>query len=263
MDRTAIEKIEHLATAANAIPAELAHRITVVDGKVVDLEPYASKRARYRAHYNTHAIDDFVTYEKAHNKDGAAVYVDADKMAATVRFNLGDESNPGHGDDRATLALRITPEWAALSGRQEWLSQQDAVLFLQDWSFVFVSGTDEAGEHMSLNEVAAAIRRIKVDATNTTDTTVKNFGGTRSALEDVQVSTRMVDRIQFTVVPYTGLPEIAVEVQVQLALNPGRPPQVKFRLLQAEAWKDRNAQAFASLLDAKLDSAVLAGTLTI
>jgi hypothetical protein len=54
-----------------------------------------------------------------------------------------------------------------------------------------------------------------------------------------------------------------VRVQVQLALAEHRPPQVKFRLLQAEAWKDRNAQAFVELLRSKANGRVLSGTLSI
>lgn len=260
MDRTAIEKIEQLSLDANAIPQGYEGRIAVVGGEIVDLEQFDAGRRYYRASYTTHNIDDFVGYV---GPSAAPIYVDADKMSAKHFADLGTIEQPGHGRHTATLKLRATPEWGAISAIPQWMSQQDAVLFLQDWSFAFAGGLDEEGKSMSLTETVAAIRRIKVDKTNNSESAVKNFGGQRSQLEDVQIATRMVDTLDFTLVPYVGLGLIDVRMQVQLALQDGRPPQVKFRLLQAVAWNDRIANSFVELLASRTTAPVRSGTLTI
>ena len=101
-----------------------------------DLETYLPNRRRVRGLMSTLALKDFAAYAKSNQEEGAAVFIDAEEMAAVAVLNLGTTSKPGHADNKARLKLKRTAAYSALlsvaQGRH--LSQAMVAEFFEDWT---------------------------------------------------------------------------------------------------------------------------------
>jgi uncharacterized protein YfdQ (DUF2303 family) len=261
LDRDAIEKVEELAKSSQFWNENsLEDAIAIIGGERVDLEKYQPNRRNYRVKYTTTELADFVGYVDKHA--AVPVYVDPDSMKASTIFDLGDESAPGHALHTASLALRRTPELdAILATEPKYLSQQDAVLFLQDWSHCFVvAGHGE--EQMLFSAVLAAIRRIKIESSGSSESAVGNMAASRSALENVGVANVLPEYIVLKYSPYVGLPEMEYTLHVLVNLE-GQKPSIRFRLMQRGSLQDRIAKSFVDELRGRfIDRDVRIGTLT-
>ena len=86
------------------------------DVKVHDLEQYLPCRRRARGTMSTAYVAPFAQYAISYAETGAAVFVDAEHMAATAVLDLGTKEVAGHADHRAKLAPVKTAAYAALLG---------------------------------------------------------------------------------------------------------------------------------------------------
>lgn len=247
LEREAIDKIEDLALKAHHRNAEaLDGKVALLAGKTIDLEDFQATRRNYRVKFDTRDMADFVRY--VDGAGDAAVYVDPDKMAARAIFDLGDKDAPGHARHRASLALRKTPELEAiLETDSKYLTQQDAVLFLQDWAHCFVGAFHGEGESMSLAGALAAIRQIKIEASGARESAVGNHANSRSSLENVGVANVLPEDITLRAAPFVGLPEMNFDLIVIVNLE-GAKPTIRFRLMQRGSLDDRIARSFVDEL---------------
>lgn len=264
IDRDTIEKINELHKDGQYWNADaLAEDFAILGGERIQLEQFKPNRDSYRAKYATTELDDFVGYCKENDGDASiGVYVDPDSMSSKVIFDLGNAAEPGHCRHTASLQLKKTPELEAiLATETKYLSQQDAVLFLQDWQHTFVYASD--GEQaMTLTTVLAAIRRIKVESNGATESVVGNHAQSRSALESVGVVNVLPETIRLRAEPYVGLPEMDYDLSVIVNLD-GQKPTVRLRLMQRGAMQNAIARSFVEQLRSKMDFAnVLIGTLS-
>jgi uncharacterized protein YfdQ (DUF2303 family) len=196
MDETAIQLIQDTAIDAsgNRIPPDLAGRLIAVptDYVVHDLEKYMDGRERFRGALRTDSLADFIAYVKrrANGTDGAVEanehpltlvpgFIDADKLSATVLFNLGNVDRPGHADDTATLALKASAPYTAVlavSGNPR--TQKDAIDWLEDWS-EHVEFADENGGKLGAAAAIAAIRRITITSKTESTSSQEQFRASR------------------------------------------------------------------------------------
>lgn len=109
----------------------------VLDGdmQVVNLEAFLESPLRAKAHVKPHDLASLIAYVKRYG-DPARTVVFANEECGVIQAVLdyhAPQGVPGHGEHRATLALRLTPEWQAwrkLNG--VWVDQAVFAEFLQD-----------------------------------------------------------------------------------------------------------------------------------
>lgn len=268
MDSSAIKAISELsadaATAAQShIPSELALAAIPNGVQLHNLEPYMAGRTRFRGKMTTDSIPDFVSYVK--EREGGHGFIDAERLTASVFFNLGDTKNPGHADYTATLGLRILPAFKAMSDNDgEAMSQREVIEFIEDWSHIFGAykeGDDGAISSIPLAKAVAAIRRIKIEAKSQSETVERNFAQSQSRLDSVEASSDegLPDVLTFQTVPYHGLSARTFHLRLSI-LTGGRDPALKFRVIGLDQHKEDIAQEFKSLLISEVGDAA---TMTI
>lgn len=274
MDEKAIKLIQETAVdaASSRIPVDYDTRVIALpcDYALHDLERFGDGRARFRGALKTDSLADFIGYVKQRRDGGAGGapgtcglqgFIDVDKLAATVIFNLGTQADPGHADDTATLALKPSAPYAAVlavNGRA--MLQKDVIDWLEDWA-EHLAFHGEGDQPIGAAMAIAAIRKITITAKTESTTSQESFRATRSALEDVEArgAAALPSEVRFACVPYAGLP--AREFRLRLAvLTSGDKPQLVLRVRNLEADKEAIAQDFKRALLSELDGIA---TLTI
>lgn len=271
MDSTAIKAIADLAIAAT----HAAHLGTptpalIDNGKVISIEYLQAGRSRFRGRLVTASLPDFVGYVRAHANNAASAahgFIDADALAATAIFNLGDEASPGHADDVAVLVLKPTAAYRAvqfIDGKR--LGQKQFAEWLEDWS-QHLTAFAGFGDVIPLVAAIAAVRSVKVKKTNEATSTVRNFGATRSALEDIEAQANgaaaLPDALEFQCTPYLGLAEQSAELRISVITDEDKPT-FSIRWARREQAEESIAQDFKRLLTDEVgDSASMTiGTFT-
>lgn len=98
-----------------AVPVSDDSRFEIIDTEAHAASPYAK-----RGNVNLHEQGSLIHYVKDHHGNGTALYADIDKNTVVAVLNGhaaswdgGEEfsDQPGWGDHRAWLNLRLTPEW--------------------------------------------------------------------------------------------------------------------------------------------------------
>lgn len=269
MERSAIEAISGLsAEAAKAtqaqIPAGITHLVAVPHGvNLENVESSLAGRTRFRGTLTTDSIGDFVGY--VHENPEGHGFINTAKLGATVFFNLGDKSNPGHADHKAVLNMVKTAAYdAMLSAGGKAFSQRDALDFIEDWADLIGAHTvsdDGSFTPIPLARAIAAIRKVKIKAESTSERTEGNFQQTNSVLENVTASSDegLPDVLSFTTEPYLSLPKRTFHLRVSVSTT-GREPSLRFRVIALEQEQDEIAKQFKDLL---IDNIGDAATMTI
>lgn len=261
MDASAIQKIAGLALAATAIPDEHTGKAIALhrDVELYDMEHFGAGRRRFRGTLNTTSLTDFIAYVKAHRGEG---FIDAERLSATVFFNLGDASAPGHGDWRAILTMKATAAFAALrklDGQQQ--TQRSLIDFLEDWGQFLTPYGQDGAENPSMAKAIAAIRSVTIKATSETETNQGDFNASRSALDEIEARSRhtLPGGFVFTTEPYLGLPSRDFKLRLSV-LTDAKEPRLVLRMVQREAQDEAIAQDFKRVLIEEIGEAA---TLTI
>lgn len=274
MDSSTIDRIGQLAIEANGSNC-LEHVNAIVlhdDQKVHSLEKFSPGRTRYRGAFATTSLPAFVQHVE-HTREtllGDAPqlqgFVDTEAMTATVYFNLGDATKPGHGDHRATLNLKPTAAYAALriaAGRAH--DQRSLHDFLEDWRENIVPIYGTTPDESKMASALAAIRDITIETARTVQSEVRDMGGTASAMERVDAASRLTlpSGFDFRCTPYEGL--TARTFRLRLGVNTGNDKiSLVLRIQQAEQAAEAIANEVQALLADKLGttSSLTLGTFT-
>jgi len=267
MDSSAIQLIQETAIAAmkaNRLPTEVP-TVVLTDRngaqQIVSLEPFQKGRERFRGTYSTSSFDDFVEYVRANRGEPAPTFVDPDHMSAAAYFNLGNESEPGHGDWKAGLKLKPTAPFAALcdiDGKK--LKQKELAEFLEDWN-EFVAAEYPNGDG-DLKRAITGIRKIQIDKRAESVHGVTATGASRSEMEQIEAKADELP-IGFTWVcePYVGLKSRPFRLALSV-LTTGEVPLVVLRWQRREAVLEDIAKEFKTTLEGALaeDATVSVGT---
>lgn len=254
MDGTAIKAIGDLAVAAaNAEYLGTPTPALFHDGKLISIEHLQAGRSRFRGKLVTASLADFVSYvrTRAHGSAPARGFIDADSLNAVCYFNLGDESAPGHADDLAVLALLPTAAYSAareIDGRK--LHQKALAEWMEDWASQ-LTAVSETGEPIPLSAAIAAVRSVKVKQISESTNTVRNFGATRSALEEIEAqavgATALPPALAFRFTPYLGLAEQTAELRIAFIADEDKPT-FSIRWARREQIEESITQDFKRLL---------------
>lgn len=178
--------------------------------RVESIEHLQAHRSRSRGTFSTASLNDFAQY--VIRRPGGQGFIQPDQLSANVIFNLDVDGNgvpvdvpadavdhtvaipcAGHGDYRAVLALKATPAYAALQTAAKTQYAQKAIIeWAEDWwdclAADYSIAPDNASDPTGMRRALNALRKVKVKATAEAVHTNKDFGASRSALEDVEAS---------------------------------------------------------------------------
>lgn len=239
-------------TAANAVRAfsEREGFAALPDNfQLHDLEKHLPHRRRARGTMTTSSVPDFAAYVMAHKEEGAAAFVEQDKMTATAILNLGRPSMPGQADNRAKLEPKRTAAYMALRATANGgaLKQATVAEFLEDWPGQ-IQCFNEAGS-ITAPKAIAAVRKISIDAMRKIESAEQQLSATRSAFESVQATSTepLPTTIYFKTVAYHGLTERNFVLRLGV-LTTGDKPMVTLRVVNQEQHDEEMAAELAALV---------------
>lgn len=254
LSKEAIQHIESqaLAAAGREISTSSAEVVVLPDGVALhSLERFEAGRYRFRGALATHSLRDFSKYVEHHaaNEAGAHGFIDQDRMAASVIFNLGTTENAGHGDDTATLTLKPTAAYTALQAIVgKGLSQQQLAEWLEDWAQHITAKAND--EILPTLTAIAAVRRMTIKASSQRDSVVGDFNASRSAMDEIEAKSldTLPTAFVFCVVPFEGLK--AADILLRLSVISGKEePVLKLRWVGEETQREEFAREFKGVLD--------------
>jgi uncharacterized protein YfdQ (DUF2303 family) len=250
MDNTAVQAIGNLAIAAekaNRLDTSVPAIVLRDEGGqqcVKSIEHLQPHRSRFRGRFNTNSLQDFAQYVTARAGVGNG-FIDAASLAATVIFDLHVSADgtpadsksapvfPGHAEHRATLKLDRTPAFAALNEAITCkFSQKGITEWLEDWwdylaaDYPGDGGTNPvANDPQRMSQALTALRKVKVKATGESVHTDKDFGASRSALEDVEASSEvgLPRGFRFSCQPCEDLPGMTFYLRLGVVPDAEKP----------------------------------------
>ena len=171
----------------------------------------------------------------------------------------------GHADHRAALNLKATPAYSALQNAAKVrFGQKPLIEWLEDWwdylAADYPDATDSsAADPLRMRQALNALRKVKVKATGESVHTDKDFGASRSALEDVEASSDigLPRGFRFTCQPSDDLDTRVFYLRLGV-ITSEKEPQFVLRWSKREADIEAIGQNFkAKLLDAVGDRATM------
>lgn len=259
LTKDTLDTLNAQAVAAAQVSIETSgNRVAVVPDScsLHSLEQYQSHRDRFRGSLHTHSLKAFGAYVERHiggeEDTGAAGFVDQDAMRATVIFNLGTPDEAGHGDDRATLTLKPTAAYKALTELVDRsLSQQQLAEFLEDWAPLITASSGD--QQLNIAAAINAVRRMQVKATTELNSEVGDLSNRRSAMEDIEA--RSLETLPTTFVfnakPYDPLSIAAITLRLSV-ITGDKAPVLKLRWVGQEAQQEAFAEEFQQVLASEI-----------
>jgi len=255
LTKEAIQLITDTALEAAGKPlATNAPTVVLPDScQVVSLEKWQAGRSRFRGIYSTHSLADFSAYVAARAIATAKGFIDQDEMTCTLLFNLGDDANPGHADDRAVLKLKPSAGYKAaqaIGGRA--MSQKELSDWIEDWH-QYLTPVDDAGNAVPVAKAIAAVRTITIKATSESETNVGETSASRSAMDQIEARSKetLPAALLFNVIPFEGLTEQQIQLRVSV-ITSGAQPVLKLRWLGEEVQREDIAQEFKTVLQQQI-----------
>ncbi|MGJ5648557.1 YfdQ family protein [Morganella morganii] len=259
LDGTAISQIQNMTVASlslDAVNKSLCPAVVLPgDFNVKSLEQLQEGRYRFRGAMDTTSITDFVKYSLQHGvEEGVSCFIDADVMSAKTIFNIGTIGEPGHADNTAVVSLKKTSPFASLLNiNGDRLSQKALAEWLEDWRDNLMA-FDAEGNVIDIKQAINAVRKITIEASRSADHEDRDFGASRSVMENVEAKSRdiMPAVFQFTCTPYDELSERAIKLRYSV-LTGGDVPVLVLRIVQLEKLEEQIAQEFRDLLADKFE----------
>ncbi len=243
-----------MAGALSPVGATALHE----DMKVHDLEHLQPNRRRARGTMSTAYVAPFAQYATAYADHGAAVFVDAEHMAATAVLDLGTKETPGHTDHRAKLQPSKTATYAALlniNGRAQ--SQQHLAEFVEDWGITAQMKFFNNEGEIPMGKALAAIRRITVENLRKVDSEEQQLSANRTAFESVKASSHepIPTLIYYTCKPYADLAERTFVLRLSI-LTSDKGPSLVLRIQNLEAHVEEMGQQLCALVFEAINGAI-------
>lgn len=190
MDQSAIKRIEELAAVSATRDMTQEHVPAIVAPIGCDIktiEHLMQQPSDQRAIYSTERLEDFCNYvsEERLTDNNSSVFILPDGSGAEGIIDYGTHNNPLWGHHRAKLAMKHTPEFAALlSACARDLSQRDLIDFIEDWQHVLTPFDGETAT--SVATAIQKIQRIDITAKATQTNTVGDMKHQRTAFEEIE-----------------------------------------------------------------------------
>ena len=237
MDKSAIQEITSLALASNDALTDHGAVVIPAGYELTSLEHLNDKPRFFDAKFTTPVLGEFSAYVNRHAVDDTHVLINPEKMSATAIIDIGSHDDPQWGKHRAELKLIKTPGYQHLVELTDrGLSQQQFIDFAEDWqdNISFYFGDVTQASDVPFAKVINILRKLKINANQSSDQTVNNFSANRSALESIEItagSEELPAGFVFKAVPYEGFAEVTFTCQLR-AITQDKNVQLKYRIGQ-------------------------------
>lgn len=245
-------------TLATAMPA-----IIVPDQfNVVNTEHLQEHRTRFRGDLETESLSDFCEYvidaAEQIEIEGLAphAFINAPQMSCRAILNIGNYSEPGHGDHTALLKLKPTAAFTAMRNIvADERSQRQLAEWMEDWH-ANLNVIDTTGQLMTVADAVQKVRNITIKASASRTTSESNFSASQSAMDKIEAAheEKQPAEFVFSTAPYDELEEREFTLRLSILTGDSKP-QLRLRWVQQEAQEEEIAQEFKELLINKLDDA--------
>lgn len=214
-----------------------------------DLEKFLPKRRRARGAMVTDVLKSFSEYTKAHQEEGASVFVDTNDIKAVAVLNLGTPDSPGHADNLAKLVPTKTAAYSALTmhatGSQ--LKQATAAEFLEDWADCMQFFNDDGA--ITPPKAIAALRKLSIESMRKLESSEQSLSASKSAFESIQATSAdpIPTTIYFNCKPYADLAARQFVLRLGV-MTGGDKPTITLRIIKAEEHAEEMATELAKLI---------------
>lgn len=250
LNKDTLELVIANAIAACAKP-DTNTPVVLIPGNVTlhNVEKYQLLRARFRGELQTNSLADFANYVTNRNGKAAKGFINQDAMSCEVFFNLGDEAEPGHADDTATLMLKPTAAYTALrqlAGKK--LSQKELAEWMEDWR-ANLTAADANDNTLSIVQAIAAVRNITIKASAERTTVQGNFSANSSAMDAIEAASQdtLPAKLHFNIVPFEGLGQRVFTLALSVLTGEDKPV-LKPRWVGEELQREEIAKEFKTVL---------------
>ncbi len=257
LDKSAIEFIQNTAVSRVAVESDTP-AILVPNGMALEsTEHLQGARSRFRGCMSTPVVGDFLAYVSA--QAASSCFIDIDEMSAKTIFNLGDDDNPGHGDHKAILTLRKTPDFSEVL-RVDGLRMRQKVMaeWLEDWheNLVPISPHDDDDEEVAIKSAVNSIRRVTIDAARGENHAVDDFKSERTTMEEIEAPRKtgtLPAGFMFSCRPYLELERRSFYLRMSLLAGEGEgAPVFVLRIVWLDNHLVAMGEEFSSLLEEQM-----------
>lgn len=256
MEAEALKQLQQLiAATVGKVGTHVPSVVLPSDMSVKSLEHLQAAPSRFRGRFSTDSITDFLKYN--HGIGAAEVFVDPDSLAAESFFDLGEPGAPGHGDHSATIKLKKTAPFHAVTAMDgENMSQRNLYEWLVDWE-PHLAAIGDNGEVMNKAQAINSVRTVTIESKRSEDHEDGNMRGRRSAMEEVEAKSReqFPAFFDFTCTPYLGLSERTFRLRLAVSKQENQAPRLSLRIIALEAAEEAMAQEFKDKLADGLNDA--------
>lgn len=267
MDRTAIEAISDLATAnVSQLAGVLDDKAIVLPDrhKLQSLEHLKSCPDFFRANFKTHVLSEFIKYLRLHGTGSTSVFINTENSTAKAIIDQGSSEDPLWGFHKAEIALKNTPEYAALLGSANRnLSQQDFIDFCEDWKQnigFYLSEEDDS--QLVFDKAIRTLRKLTTSSSSTKEQKISSFAASTSALEQIEIKSGedpLPGIFVFTAKPHDDFDPISFVCQLRSVASE-KNVLLKFRITQIDSIMDDIANIFRHrIVDEAKDLTVFIG----
>ena len=232
------------------------------DYKIADIEHLQPGRYRFRGQLSTGFISDFNNYIKARIDDHPReehwfpypIMVNGNNMSAKAFFNLGCESDPGHGDDTAILTLETNPPLVSLReicGKR--LSQLELAAWLEDWAN-YLKAENSDDEIIDIKHAINAVRKITIEQARSATSEAGNLAASRSIMESVDANNDKTLPAYFTLNcnPYQGFEPRDFKIELSVITSEDKP-LLKLRIVREEDINLEISEEFKELIEKEFE----------
>jgi uncharacterized protein YfdQ (DUF2303 family) len=250
LDKETLQLIIANAVTATAKPVtNTPVMVLPADLRIHNIEGYQALRARFRGALSTNSLADFANYVTNRKGKAAKGFINQDAMSCEVYFNLGDEAEPGHADDTATLQLKPTAAYTALrqlAGKK--LSQKELAEWMEDWR-ANLTAADANDNTLSIVQAIAAVRNITIKASAERTSVQGNFSANSSAMDAIEAASQdtLPAKLLFNIVPFEGLSQRVFTLALSV-LTGEEKPVLKPRWVGEELQREEIAKEFKTVL---------------
>lgn len=210
-----------------AIPAALVPK----NMEVQSLEHLLPAPARKRERFETHSLDDFLTYcannvaedpdEDGHAPGNPHIFYDDAPVIAHAILDFGSPEDPAWGEHRAIWTPQESPALQALRALLgKALSQDTLTDYIDDWGD-YLSFERADGTAVPVAAARGAIADMTAETVKAMRSKTGDFERERSALEKLSIAPTVPARIVLTCAPWTGFETHHLKIRVAAAEGAG------------------------------------------
>lgn len=258
MEAAALKRLEELAacayldinkiienTATDNTPAAAIPKDVSIDS----LERLLPHPRRFRGIFESNSRNAFLRYCGENSSEASGVFIDPAQMGAFAIFDLGTGDAPHWGTHRAKLAFEKKAAFDAVQKIQRSVhTQRDLVDWLENWGD-HIAPIGQTGEDISMAAAIAAVRRVNLNTTKDIGSQVGDFNTKRSALEEVELSSKLElpAGFNFRCVPYPDFDERVLPCRLRANIS-GEKLTFSVRILALEEIEEAIAEEFRRAL---------------